>query len=101
MCCQSRVDFRSFNRSLIYMYFVSCDQGPNDICKLREEEREAIETGIEDTKNGLQLEDIQLIQEFNLVSVCLEENSGIDAVSRSFMSSFFSICICKPACLLQ
>ncbi len=73
----------------------------NDFFKLREEEREAIETGIEDTKNGLQLEDIQLIQEFNLVSVCLEENSGIDAVSRSFMSSFFSICICKPACLLQ
>ncbi len=37
--------------------------------QLREEEREAIETGIEDTKSGLQLEDIQLIQEFNLVSV--------------------------------
>jgi hypothetical protein len=41
----------------------------NDFFKLREEEREAIETGIEDTKKGLQLEDIQLIQEFNLVSI--------------------------------
>jgi hypothetical protein len=58
-----------FNISLIYINFVSYDQGINDIFKLREEEREAIETGIEDTKNGLQLEDIQLIQEFNLVSI--------------------------------
>jgi hypothetical protein len=34
----------------------------------REAEREAIETGIEETKTSLQVEDIRLIQEFTLVS---------------------------------
>ncbi len=70
------------------MYFVSL----NDFFQLREEEREAIETGIEDTKNGLQLEDIQLIQEFNLVSISLEENSGIDTVTFFHELLFFYLC---------
>ena len=35
----------------------------------REEEREAIEAGITETKTSLQLEDIRLIQEFSTVKI--------------------------------